>query len=54
MIVGTYREMPGLALDIDQAARLFGVRAGTCRVVLDDLVTDGQLRRMDDGQYAAG
>ena len=51
MIRGTYREMPGLRLDIAEAARLFGLRATTCRVVLDALVQDGSLRRTEEGQY---
>jgi hypothetical protein len=51
MIVGAYREMPGLSLLPPQAARLFGVRPVTCQVVLDDLVSGGQLRRTPDGQY---
>ncbi len=54
MIVGMYREMPGLSLHLDQAARLFGLRATTCRAVLDDLVREGHLNRRNDGQYAAG
>jgi hypothetical protein len=53
MIVGTYREMPGLSLDLNQAARLFGLRETTCRVVIDDLVNDGRLCRSPDGQYRA-
>jgi len=51
MIRGTYREMPGLSLSLDQAARLFGLREQTCRIVLDDLVGSGALRRGADGQY---
>jgi hypothetical protein len=50
-IMGAYREMPGLILHLNQAARLFGLREPTCRVVLDDLVRDGQLRQSGDGQY---
>jgi hypothetical protein len=53
MILGTYREMPSLCLHVPQAARLFGLRRATCQVVLDDLVSDGHLYRMADGQYAA-
>jgi len=53
MIVGTFREMPGLCLYANQAARLFGLRAATCQVVLDDLVASGKLRRAHDGQYLA-
>ena len=50
-IVGAYREMPGLILHADQAARLFGVSDETCRIVLTDLVQVGKLRRASDGQY---
>jgi hypothetical protein len=53
MIVGSYREMPGLSLHLNQAARLFGLRPSTCRVVLEDLVRNGRLRRTVDGQYAS-
>jgi hypothetical protein len=52
MIVGSYREMPGLSLHLHQAARLFGVHTNTCQVVLDDLVRHGRLRKLTDGQYA--
>jgi len=51
MVLGTYREMPGLCLHLNQAARLFGVGATTCQVLLDDLVALGRLRRAHDGQY---
>ena len=51
MILGTFREMPGLSLHTNQAARLFGVGQATCAVVLEDLVTQGKLRRAGDGQY---
>jgi hypothetical protein len=51
MIVGTYREMPGLALQLDDAARLFGLRTSTCQIVLDDLVHEGVLRRAREGEY---
>lgn len=50
-ILGTYAEMPGLSLHFSQAVRLFGLRETTCRVVLDDLVRAGRLRRARDGQY---
>jgi hypothetical protein len=50
-IIGAYGEMPGLSLHVAQAARLFGLREETCRIVLDDLVRDGRLRRAVDGQY---
>jgi len=51
MIIGAYREMPGLSLQLPQAARLFGVQPITCQVVLDYLVADGQLRRTPAGHY---
>jgi hypothetical protein len=51
LILGTYAEMPGLTLHLHQAARLFGLRETTCRVVLSDLVEDGRLRQSADGQY---
>lgn len=53
MIVGTYREMPGLRLHIAEAARLFGLRTTTCRIVLDALVHEGTLRRTTDGHYVS-
>jgi hypothetical protein len=52
-IVGTFREMPGLCLHLNQAARLFGLPASMCEVILNDLVAQGTLRRAHDGQYLA-
>ena len=54
MIVGTFREMPGLSLHTNQAARLFGLRRNICAVVLDELVAQGKLRRTLDGQFVRG
>ena len=54
MIVGTFREMPALSLKLDQAARLFGLRPATCKVILEDLVAANSLRRGADGQYRSG
>jgi hypothetical protein len=45
--------MPGLSLRFEQAARLFGLQPQTCRVVREDLVRAGQLRRAPDRQYPA-
>jgi hypothetical protein len=53
MILGMYREMPGLSLYLRQAARLFGVPAATCQLVLDHLVARNELQKTDDGQYTA-
>jgi hypothetical protein len=51
MILGMYHEMPGLSLQVAQAARLFGLRSPTCQIVLDDLVGQNHLWRAADGQY---
>jgi hypothetical protein len=51
MITGMYKEMPGLTLNLQQAARLFGVRVGTCKAVLEDLVAASHLTQVADGQY---
>jgi hypothetical protein len=51
MVLGTFREMPGLSLHLNQASRLFGLCPTTCQVLLDDLVALGRLRRAHDGQY---
>ena len=53
VVLGTYHEMPGLALDLKQAARLFGLAEATCRMVLDELVRQRRLSRGEDGQYLA-
>lgn len=53
MIIGMYREMPGLSLHLAQAVRLFGLPLSTCQVVLEQFVQQGILRRAHDGQYAS-
>jgi hypothetical protein len=53
LILHTYAEMPRLSLHLAQAARLFGLREATCRVVLDDLVRRHRIRQCADGQYCA-
>ena len=53
LVLGTYAEMPGLSLYLNQAARLFGLRETTCQIVLDDLVREGRLGQSADGQYRA-
>lgn len=49
-ILGEYREMPGLALTMDQARKLWGCDAGTCRCVIDVLVARGMLRWSREGR----
>jgi hypothetical protein len=51
LILGSYAEMPGLSLNLKDAARLFGLRDTTCRVVFADLVKNGRLRLCDDARY---
>lgn len=45
-----YRDMPGLSLNVRQAARLFSIGRAACDAVLGDLVRSGQLR-VQNGQY---
>ncbi len=47
-----YDEMPGLALTLEQARRLWALEPGTCSVVLARLIESGYLCRTDAGQYA--
>ena len=49
-VIGEYREMPGLALTVPQAQRLWGCDAETCRCAMDVLIRRGILRRSSDGQ----
>ena len=53
-ILDAYSDMPGLKLTLAQAARLFGLRAGTCQSVLEALVKDGALRRSPEQRYEWG
>jgi len=43
-VLGEYREMPGLALTIEQACRLWGCDAVTCQRIADVLVERHVLR----------
>ena len=43
-VLGEYREMPGLALTVEQAQRLWGCDAVTCRRIADLLVERRVLR----------
>lgn len=51
-IRGEYREMPGLRLRPEQAARLWSLDRHTCDQVLDELVGSGFLQRDNTGRYA--
>ncbi len=53
-VIGEYREMPGLALTLDQAQRLWGCDAATCRALVDRLVAHGVLKWSRDGRLVRG
>ena len=48
-ILSEYREMPGLAVTLEQACRLWGCDRGTCQRVVDLLTGRGILRWSRDG-----
>ena len=48
---GEYREMPGLALTLAQAGRLWSLDAPTCTEVLTQLVETGYLSLRSDGAF---
>jgi hypothetical protein len=50
-IRGEYLEMPGLALTIEQAARLWSLERGACESALGALVELGFLQLDRDGRY---
>ncbi|HEU4687380.1 MAG TPA: hypothetical protein VFS23_03410 [Vicinamibacterales bacterium] len=49
-IVGEYREMPGLALTLNQARKLWGCDAVTCQCVVEMLLKEGVLRWSSNGR----
>ena len=49
-VTSEYREMPGLALTIPQAMRLWGCDEATCRCVVTALVEVRVLRFLRDGR----
>jgi hypothetical protein len=46
-----FDEMPGTSLTLPQASRLFGVPVDVCDRILARLVSDGRLRRTQDGRF---
>jgi hypothetical protein len=46
-----FEEMPGTSLTLPQASRLFGIPVDMCDRILVSLVTDGRLRRTQDGRF---
>ncbi|HTV02300.1 MAG TPA: hypothetical protein VMF13_17255 [Luteitalea sp.] len=53
LLLGMYREMPGLKLTPPQAARLCSADPDACARSLEQLVHDGELRRGTQGDYLA-
>ena len=49
-VLGEYREMPGLALTIEQARRLWGCDAVTCQRIVEVLVERHVLRSSRHGR----
>ena len=47
-----FEEMPGMALTVPQASRLFGLEHDECQRVVDRLVTTAYLRRTQSGAFA--
>ena len=48
---GEFKEMPGLALTLAQAGRLWSLDAATCAEVLAQLVSTGFLCQRPDGAF---
>jgi hypothetical protein len=53
-ILGEYREMPGLALTLEQARRLWGCDGLTCRMAIEILVARRALHWSRDGRLVSG
>ena len=53
-VLAEFDEMPGMALTLLQAARLFGLDQDRCRVVLDALVDAAYLRQTNSGAVVRG
>ena len=49
-VLGEYREMPGLALTLVQAQRLWGLEAAMAQQVIEALVSSGALQWSRDGR----
>jgi hypothetical protein len=45
-IRGEYLEMPGLTLNLKQAARLWQLDPGQCKALLEELVREGFLKHL--------
>lgn len=50
-VLAEFTEMPGLALTLQQAARLFGIGPDVCARILSQHIRQGRLRLTDDLHY---
>ena len=50
-VASEFREMPGLMLTLDQAARLFDLAAEECWGIFEKLQRDGVIEHGEDGLY---
>ena len=53
-VLAEFDEMPGMALTLRQASRLFGLEQDFCRIVLDVLVDSAYLRQTRAGAVMRG
>jgi DNA-binding IclR family transcriptional regulator len=53
-VLAEFEEMPGMALTLQQASRLFGLEETMCRLVLDVLVDLAYLRQTRAGAVTLG
>lgn len=50
-VLGEYKEMPGLALSVSQAQRLWCLERLVVERLLAELVDRGELRQLSDGRF---
>jgi hypothetical protein len=53
-VLAEFEEMPGMALTVRQASRLFGLEEKVCRRVLDALIDMAYLREIRAGVITLG
>lgn len=53
-ILAEFEEMPGMALTIRQASKLFGLDLERCRILVDALIDCAYLRQTDGGRIIRG
>jgi len=53
-VLAEFEEMPGMALSVRQASRLFGLEEAVCRRVLDALIDLAYLRETPSGVVTLG